>query len=555
MAANGCDSVVTLHLTVNHSAHNVETVAECGSYTWNGTVYYTSTTQIRGYTNNDGCPSADTLHLTIYPVYSVTESREVAPTDLPYEWNGVVFTAAGTQSATLPTVHGCDSVVAMTLTVTGVTGDSPFMTVQQVSADTAVLTAFANASGRTEKVSINYRLYKNNVLVTDVDYDCGGRFFIGTDFQNRPVGSELSAAEGNIPGNTFHYANNYYEYFYWGFLDGRANTVTHSFTNEGTYKLVFELVNEEGGQDFSLSYGGDYTQKIGGKSSHPLAGVLATAEVTFEVTASTGGGDEPPATQVTGPTLRLSSETANGVVPDTLYVSSNGYDSEKIAIRYTVYAGNEPLNMLTNVGTIRVNTGYNNTEYGANLADPAGFIPQATFHPSSRYYNFFYAAFQNTTYNTITASWTVPGEYRIQFELVKMTGGSNLPLTYGTDRSPLGGRNATFADVVFDTKTLVYDANSTAHNQSTGIADGGAAAADGVGLYPNPANDRAVLTVPRVSEGAYLVVTDVNGREVLRTRVTDVRTEFSVAGWSQGVYFVTLHDVTQSVTKKLVVTK
>ena len=74
-------------------------------------------------------------------------------------------------------------------------------------------------------------------------------------------------------------------------------------------------------------------------------------------------------------------------------------------------------------------------------------------------------------------------------------------------------------------------------------------------LYPNPANDRAVLTVGDVSAEAFIVVTDVNGKEVYRANVTDTRMEFNVSTWSEGVYFVTLRDNTQIVTKKLVVTK
>ncbi len=38
-AANGCDSVVTLHLTVNHPVAELVEATACDSYTWNGTTY------------------------------------------------------------------------------------------------------------------------------------------------------------------------------------------------------------------------------------------------------------------------------------------------------------------------------------------------------------------------------------------------------------------------------------------------------------------------------------------------------------------------------------
>ncbi len=64
-AANGCDSVVTLHLTIIHGTHNVKTVDTCDSYTWHGTTYTASGTYTYDYTNASDCPSTDTLYLSI----------------------------------------------------------------------------------------------------------------------------------------------------------------------------------------------------------------------------------------------------------------------------------------------------------------------------------------------------------------------------------------------------------------------------------------------------------------------------------------------------------
>ncbi len=127
--ADGCASVDTLHLTVNHGTHNTVTETACESFTWtngNGQTYTTSGTYTHDYTNADGCASVDTLHLTILPAYTVTDILSVCPSELPYTWNGVVFNAAGAQSVTLQTINGCDSVVTMILTVnqTHVTTDS-----------------------------------------------------------------------------------------------------------------------------------------------------------------------------------------------------------------------------------------------------------------------------------------------------------------------------------------------------------------------------------------------------------------------------------------------
>ena len=63
--SHGCDSVVTLHLTIIESVHNVEYADECESYEWHGETYTSSGTYIYEYINENGCQSADTLYLTI----------------------------------------------------------------------------------------------------------------------------------------------------------------------------------------------------------------------------------------------------------------------------------------------------------------------------------------------------------------------------------------------------------------------------------------------------------------------------------------------------------
>ena len=117
---NGCDSVVTMTLTVNPTYNVTDAMTVCENelpYTWYDLVFSEAGTQTITLESMDGCDSVVTMTLTLYPSYEVTDSRTVCPSALPYTWNGKTFTAAGTQTATLQTVHGCDSVVTMTLTV------------------------------------------------------------------------------------------------------------------------------------------------------------------------------------------------------------------------------------------------------------------------------------------------------------------------------------------------------------------------------------------------------------------------------------------------------
>jgi hypothetical protein len=128
-AANGCDSVVTLHLTINSSYAVTDTKTVCASelpYTWNGVVFNAAGTQNVTLQAANGCDSVMTMTLTVNPTYTVTDTRSVCPSELPYTWNGVVFNNASAQSVTLQATNGCDSVVTMILTVnqTHVTTDS-----------------------------------------------------------------------------------------------------------------------------------------------------------------------------------------------------------------------------------------------------------------------------------------------------------------------------------------------------------------------------------------------------------------------------------------------
>ncbi len=118
--AAGCDSVVTLHLTVRHSTGttlNAEVVQNNLPYTLNDSTYTATGTYYQHYTNVAGCDSTVTLNLTVYHNTTAQVYATVCASALPYTWSGHVFAEAGTFTDTLLTTHGADSVVTYTLTV------------------------------------------------------------------------------------------------------------------------------------------------------------------------------------------------------------------------------------------------------------------------------------------------------------------------------------------------------------------------------------------------------------------------------------------------------
>ena len=112
-AANGCERVETLHLTINKSEHVEESVVTCDSYEWHGLTYTVSGDYTYNTTAANGCERVETLHLTILPKASTEyETLALCPSEVPYSWYGQTLTEAGSYSATEQYAGmDCDSVV------------------------------------------------------------------------------------------------------------------------------------------------------------------------------------------------------------------------------------------------------------------------------------------------------------------------------------------------------------------------------------------------------------------------------------------------------------
>src|SRR5690554_2065893 len=80
-AANGCDSIVTLDLTINSSVTGTDTQSACGSYTWIDGVEYTANENSATYTlvggAANGCDSIVTLNLTMHPAISAGNDNAI----------------------------------------------------------------------------------------------------------------------------------------------------------------------------------------------------------------------------------------------------------------------------------------------------------------------------------------------------------------------------------------------------------------------------------------------------------------------------------------------
>ncbi|MFT6167590.1 MAG: gliding motility-associated-like protein [Vicingaceae bacterium] len=123
--AVGCDSVITLDLTINNATSSTVTEGACGSFTWaqNGLSYLTTGLHNDTILNAAGCDSIVTLDLTINQPTASTLTETACET---YTWvrNGETYTTSGNYNDTVPNAVGCDSVITLDLTINQSTASS-----------------------------------------------------------------------------------------------------------------------------------------------------------------------------------------------------------------------------------------------------------------------------------------------------------------------------------------------------------------------------------------------------------------------------------------------
>ena len=115
--AAGCDSIVSLNLTINNPLTTTDSITACGSYTWiDGKMYTQSTITKHRFSNPTTCDSIVILNLTIN---QPTKGTEVVTACESYTWiDGKTYTESNnTATHSIANTSGCDSVVTLNLTI------------------------------------------------------------------------------------------------------------------------------------------------------------------------------------------------------------------------------------------------------------------------------------------------------------------------------------------------------------------------------------------------------------------------------------------------------
>lgn len=123
----GCDSIITLHLSVNPSYTDTEnneafitrvSICEGDSYNFHGQSYSAPGHYRHTFETVNHCDSVVWLYLSNYPDNGITEHPwTTCEADLPYHYQGVSFNHAADTVFNLTDIHGCDSLVRFILTI------------------------------------------------------------------------------------------------------------------------------------------------------------------------------------------------------------------------------------------------------------------------------------------------------------------------------------------------------------------------------------------------------------------------------------------------------
>ena len=111
----GCgDTERSMVLTIYPLQHTEIETSSCGTYTWNGVEYNEDGVYEQTLQSIHGCDSIVVMHLTMVDAYNVEVEQSACDS---YIWAGETITESGIYERTFTSLHGCDSTVVMHLTI------------------------------------------------------------------------------------------------------------------------------------------------------------------------------------------------------------------------------------------------------------------------------------------------------------------------------------------------------------------------------------------------------------------------------------------------------
>ncbi len=258
-ASNGCDSIVTLHLTIYQPSQGIDQHVSCGAFTWIDGISYSNSVDTVTYTfvgaASNGCDSIVTLHLTInQPSQGI--DQQVSCGD--FTWiDGITYSnSVDTVTFTLVGAanNGCDSIVTLHLTMNEVNvgisqAQDSLMATSNVGSyqwiDCATLLPISGATFQsfipTQSGSYAVVVTENNCSDTSmcVNFTNAGILTHPIQFSMYPnPANELITVTSNFAGNVT-IMDLLGKVIFRNYCEG-TTTIRTNELNTGTYLLIFE---------------------------------------------------------------------------------------------------------------------------------------------------------------------------------------------------------------------------------------------------------------------------------------------------------------------------
>ena len=226
--AAGCDSMVTLNLTINNSSTSTDVQSACGPFVWIDSNTYNASNNAATHTVNNsvGCDSVITLNLTIGAPSATSDTQSACDS---FTWiDGNTYTTSNnTATQTINNAAGCDSVVTLDLTLNNSSSStdvqSACVSYTWIDGNTYI------ASNNTATHTINNAVGCDSVITLDLSIET-------VDIATSLSGAIISAS---LLGTSFQWINCDNGD---AIINGETNQ-TFTATSNGTYAVIVDQGN------------------------------------------------------------------------------------------------------------------------------------------------------------------------------------------------------------------------------------------------------------------------------------------------------------------------
>jgi riboflavin synthase len=186
----GCDSMLTIFITIKKSTSQTIKVEKCERYTANNITYTSSGIYKQKLVNKAGCDSLLTIDLKI----KLGKNDEYSYADIgcgKYEFNGKTLTESGRYQAIYLNKSGCDSIINLELiirnnsTATIAASACEFYTLNSRTYNTTgkYVQSLFNKGGCDSILTLDLTIKPgNNTTATKTDTTCGSYTYLGTTY-------------------------------------------------------------------------------------------------------------------------------------------------------------------------------------------------------------------------------------------------------------------------------------------------------------------------------------------------------------------------------------